>query len=90
MEINKEGQSGLTLRALEALFYKKKLITNNISIMNEMVYNKKNIYIIGVDNNKSVKEFLSEPYFILENYDDLVSYYSFDSWIKRIYEFRSI
>lgn len=89
LELNKEGQSGLTLRALEALFYKKKLITNNISIMNEKVYNPNNIYVIGFDN-KPVKEFLNEPYCIPENYDELVSYYSFDSWIKRIYEFRSV
>lgn len=89
LEINKEGQSGLTLRALEALFYRKKLITNNISIMNENVYNKNNIYVIGVDD-KPVKDFLNEPYYMPENYDDLVSYYSFDSWIKRIYEYEKI
>lgn len=89
LEINKEGQSGLTLRALEALFYRKKLITNNISIRNEGIYNQDNIYVIGVDD-KPVKEFLNEPYCMPENYDDLVSYYSFDSWIKRIYEFGSV
>lgn len=87
LEINKNGQDGLTLRALEALFYRKKLVTNNTSIVNEKIYNKKNIYIIGLDKG-SVKDFLDEPYYLQDDYNDLISYYSFDGWIKRIYEFK--
>ena len=84
LELNKAGQSGLTLRTLEALFYKKKLVTNNLDIVNEKIYIPDNIFIIGNENNKSVQEFLSEPYVMDDRYEELVSYYGFDAWVKRI------
>lgn len=77
-----DWQSGLTLRPLEALFYKKKLITNMKKIADYDIYNRNNIYIIGVDSWKDL------PAFIMGKYDDeqhaeLCQKYSFDSWIKR-------
>lgn len=43
VEIVQEGQSGLTLRTLEALFLKKKLITNNVSVIDSELFNAANI-----------------------------------------------
>lgn len=41
------GQNGLTLRVLESLFLKKKLITNNVSVKNYDFYNPTNILILN-------------------------------------------
>jgi len=61
VEINSKDQQGLTLRALEAVYYKKKLITNNINIRNFNFYNPDNIYILD-DNLKVPKCFLLSEY----------------------------
>lgn len=77
-----DNQRGLTIRPLEALFLKKKLITNDISIMKRDFYNKNNIFIIGKDNLKNLKNFIVKPY---ENIDEkIIKKYTFSSWIKNI------
>lgn len=73
LEILQEKQNGLTWRALESLFYKKKLITNFEEIKKYDFYNPKNIYIIGVDDKSRLYDFMSEQYedvpkSIIENY----------------------
>ena len=45
IDINQSNQTGLTRRPLEALFYNKKLITNNADIRRYNFYNPKNIFI---------------------------------------------
>lgn len=62
LEINQDGQVGCTLRALEALFFRKKLITTNINIKNEDFYNPNNIFVYGVDDIQNLKEFVNSPY----------------------------
>jgi len=62
LEINKKDQEGCSLRFLESLFLKKKLITNNKKIINDEYYNKNNVFILGVDDNKRLKEFITLPY----------------------------
>ena len=43
-----ERQRGLTLRALESIYYSKKLITNNKDIKKYDFYNKNNIFVIMI------------------------------------------
>lgn len=62
LEINQNGQVGCTLRALEALFFRKKLITTNNNIKKEDFYNPNNIFVYGVDDIQSLKEFVNSPY----------------------------
>lgn len=62
LEINKNDQIGLTLRALESLFFEKKLITNNKTIIDEPFYNKDNIFIIGLDDLKNLHYFINSDY----------------------------
>jgi hypothetical protein len=76
-----QGQHGLTLRPLEALFFKKKLITNDKSIISRDFYNKKNVFVLGCDNLSYLQEFINSPYIETEEY--LVEKYSFEQWIKR-------
>lgn len=85
VEINKDGQVGLTLRALESLFFQKKLITNNVHIKNYDFYHPNNIMIWEHGNLKELEKltnFLGEPYHQLPT--TVTDRYSFRAWIKRI------
>ena len=62
LDYNQEGQVGLTLRPMEALFLEKKLITNNKDIKNYDFYNPSNIFILGENNIEDIKEFINKPY----------------------------
>lgn len=54
LEVVQLGQQGLTLRTLEALFFGRKLITDNMSIDKYDFYNPANIYIIDYEKKESV------------------------------------
>ena len=72
---------GLSLRPLEALFYEKKLITNNSDIKNYDFYDSNNIFILGEDDINKIKEFIDKPYKKID--EKIVRYYDFYSWISR-------
>lgn len=76
------NQGGLTLRPLEALFYKKKLITNMKEIVNYNFYNKNNIFIIEIDDFSKLKEFINSPYDD-KNWNQLIEFYEFNNWLER-------
>ncbi len=59
VDIVVDGQSGLTLRPLEALFFDKKLITNNKYLRYMSFYDPANIFIYGIDTN--LKQFMDTP-----------------------------
>ena len=81
LDYNAYNQTGLSLRTMEALFFKKKLITSNKNIKNYDFYNKNNIFIIGEDNWKNLNKFINSKY---EDIDDkIIEYYDFPNWIKR-------
>ncbi|BBH27393.1 hypothetical protein SG0102_23270 [Intestinibaculum porci] len=77
-----DGQTGLTLRPLEALCLKKKLITNMKSIKKYDFYNPQNIFIIGEDKENRLSEFVSSNY-DETNYDIYKNEYSFKQWLER-------
>ena len=76
-----EGQRGLTLRPLECLFHRKKLITNDPSIKSRDFYNKDNIFVLGSDDMSKVKEFLDSPFVRLPS--DIENKYDVESWVNR-------
>lgn len=81
LDITQEGQEGLTLRALEALFFEKKLITFNSNIKNQIFYNENNIFVIKENNDvKLLEEFLKKPYAKIN--DEIKQKYLFDTWLK--------
>ena len=82
LDINNTGQIGLTIRPLESIFFKKKLITNNSNIKTFDFYNKNNIFIIGEDKIEDLNNFINSKYIDIPN--NIISYYKFDSWITRI------
>lgn len=81
LEIMTPGQNGLTLRSMEALFFEKKLITNNLNIYNYDFYNPNNVFILGKDNIENIKEFINEPYKKINQ--QIIDYYDYKSWINR-------
>lgn len=81
VEINQFGQNGLTVRALEALFMRKKLITNNLNVENEKFYNPNNIFILGKDNINTIYEWVNTPFRNVPT--DIIEYYKAESWLKR-------
>ncbi len=80
LEIMQEGQVGMTLRSLEALVLNKKLITNNINIVNDELYHPNNVYILGYDNKySSIKEFLNAPF--TEWDEELIKKHDIHFWL---------
>ena len=61
VDICQQGQRGLTRRPLEALFYDKKLITDNPMIRTYDFYNPENILIFGEDSADALKAFVRQP-----------------------------
>ena len=84
LEINKKNQSGLTLRALESLFYEKKLITDNILIANYDFYNSDNIFVLGKDNINNLPTFISSSY--NHSVDVYKNEYSLEKWFNNFNE----
>ena len=53
--------AGLSLRPLEAMFFEKKLITNNVTIRNYDFYSDHNIFICQ-DGFDGIRDFIAKPY----------------------------
>lgn len=83
IDIVQDGQIGLTYRPLEALFYNKKLITNNKAIKSYDFYKEENIYILGEDK-RTLKEFI-ESDFVHWN-EKIVKKYTIENWINNFFE----
>ena len=81
IDVIPEGQSGMTIRSMESIFFSKKLITTILSITSEDFYSKENIFIFGKDNVSDIKDFINGPYFKLP--DHIVEKYDFSNWLKR-------
>lgn len=65
---------------MEALFYNKKLITNNTDIRRYDFYNPKNIFIFGEDSLEGIKEFVESP--ITEVPEQIRQRYDINTWIE--------
>lgn len=78
-----DGQLGLTIRVLEALGAKKKLITTNEDIVNYDFYRPENIYVYNgeIDLNNI---FFKEEYKDIDS--NIYEKYSLRSWLKEIVE----
>ncbi len=80
LDYTKVPESGPSLRAMEALFFGKKLITNNLEILDSDFYNPANIYVLDRDS-RSFKDFIDCP---LEPVDpDIRDKYLLSNWLKR-------
>lgn len=63
IDINQSSQTGLTMRPLEAVLYKKKLLTNNQSVVDQPYYNPNNIFVFkhAIDYS-ALTSFMETPF----------------------------
>lgn len=81
LDILSEPSDGLTLRVMESLFHRKKLITNSTTIKEYDFYHPDNIFVLGEDDFENINVFLSTPYKIISA--SVVERYEFANWAKR-------
>lgn len=82
LDIIASDQFGMTLRPLEALYFKKKLITNDQNIIYRNIYNSNNIFVIGIDDFNRLYDFINSEY-DESSYEQLIEYYSVKAWLNR-------
>lgn len=80
LDIQHPGQTGLTIRVLEALGMRKKLITTNHYIKKYDFYNENNIFIMNRNDPKVPREFFNKEYVELSS--EVYRKYSIESWIS--------
>ncbi len=84
LDIQCDWQEGITLRPLEAVFYEKKLITNNKKIKEMDFYNAENIFVLEDENKYTLQDFiLSEK---MEYSQQTRNEYGLECWVKRFYD----
>jgi len=75
--------AGPTIRPLEALYFRKKLITDDVSVLGRDFYHPDNVFVIGKDDPENLYEFVKSPYHDLG--DELRRKYTMEEWVKRFY-----
>lgn len=81
LDIDVWKERGSSLRAMEALFFDKKYITNNKNIKEEKFYTPDNIFILGEDNLERLHDFIFSE--VSPVSEEIKEYYLISSWIKR-------
>lgn len=74
--------NGLSFRVFEALFFQKKLITNNVEIVKYDFYHPDNILVWGGQDISELKNFIATPYNIEVN--SVAEKYFFANWIRNV------
>ncbi|QLL13034.1 hypothetical protein [Pseudomonas chlororaphis] len=82
VEINQEGQSGLTLRTLEAAFFNKKLITSNVEARACDFYRPENIFIADEGSFVGLEAFLEKEPVLIER--EVLSKHTPEHMLERI------
>ncbi|CAH0307699.1 hypothetical protein [Pseudomonas brassicacearum] len=83
IDIVRPGHAGLSFRFFDALFYRKKIITNNPSVMNYDFYDARNILVIDSEHPVIPPSFLVEEY--IDPPADVVQKYSMSSWAREVF-----
>lgn len=77
-------QNGLSIRTIESIGHKCKLITNNNNIVNNNILEHENIYIYDENNFEITDDFINSKY---KEVDKLVyDFYSVDGWLSSIFD----
>lgn len=82
LEINRNDQTGLTVRTLEAITYGKKLITNNKEIISYDFYNQNDFYVFDEDHLEGLAEFMNDLYVPVP--ETVLKTYTYDEWLRHI------
>ncbi|MGD9994149.1 MAG: hypothetical protein AB7S69_12715 [Salinivirgaceae bacterium] len=71
----------ITLRVMESIFLKKKIITNSQIIELYDFYCKENIFVLGKDNIQDLPNFINSEYMKVDN--NIIENYEFSNWLNR-------
>lgn len=82
LDFVEEGQTGITLRPMEAVWFQKKLITNNPDVMHYDFYCPENVFILGKDDMTTLREFMDAPYRPLPT--EVAQNYTAEAWLDRM------
>lgn len=82
VDIESPGQKGLTMRNIEMIGLKKKLVTTNKDIIHYDFYNPQNICIIDRSNPIIPNNFIKQPYVDIPQ--DIYQLYYIESWIRDV------
>ena len=80
LELISDGQTGLTQRSFEALFLRKKLITNSPEIKSYDFYHPQNIFILGERSLEELPDFLHSPFHSIAT--EIVQQYTLTGWLQ--------
>lgn len=81
LDIPKPGQVGMTYRAMEALFYDKKIVTTNRDYRNLNFFSSDMVFVLDEDNCDLLPEFLKSE--SVGYSEQIKQYYSIENWIMR-------
>ncbi len=84
IDIHHPLQNGLTMRTLEILGARRKLLTTNTNISEYDFYNKNNILIFKRDNIKIEKEFIESKFQAIN--EKVYKKYSIKGWLQNIFK----
>ncbi len=82
VDIQHPKQLGMTMRTIEILGMKKKLITTNSDIINYDFYHEDNIYILDRKKSEIDKDFLNKPF--REIPEHIYSEYTITNWLSKV------
>lgn len=78
-----DRHDGLSFRFFEALYYGKKIITNNATVLKYDFYHPNNILVTDYEDLSALSEFLALPYINLDS--KIVEKYSVSNWVKNVF-----
>lgn len=78
-----DDQTGLTMRTIESIGHRCKLITNNKKIIESDIYRFGNIHIYDIDDFDIPNDFIESDYNVLPS--SVNHYYSLSGWIESIF-----
>ena len=81
VDMFQKGQVGLTRRPLEALFFDKKLLTENKQIADFDFYRKENTFIVGSDSWANINQFMNETDYVIVP-DEVKQRYDVNQWLQ--------
>lgn len=81
LDIVKEGQTGVTLRFIEAAFYGKKVITNNKYVLEHPLYDKNRVFILEYDEWERISEFVNKKEPLIKDND--IFDYTYQGWLNK-------
>ena len=82
VDVPQSGQVGFTMRVMESIFLKKKLITTCKEIVDYKLYNPHNIFVVGIDDFSDFPTFMEGEY--EEVPQEVLDYYNILTWLRNM------